>query len=39
LLDSGRDGVIFNMPHMESPEFIELAGKTLARPMHAAVPR
>jgi len=39
LLDAGLDGVIFNMPHMESPEFIELAGKTLAGQLHAAVAR
>jgi alkanesulfonate monooxygenase SsuD/methylene tetrahydromethanopterin reductase-like flavin-dependent oxidoreductase (luciferase family) len=30
LLDAGLDGLIFNMPHMEDPEAIELAGKTLA---------
>jgi F420-dependent oxidoreductase-like protein len=30
LLDAGLDGMIFNMPHMEDPESIELAGKTLA---------
>jgi F420-dependent oxidoreductase-like protein len=29
-LDAGLDGLIFNMPHMEDPEAIELAGKTLA---------
>jgi F420-dependent oxidoreductase-like protein len=30
LLDAGLDGLIFNLPHMEDPEAIELAGKTLA---------
>jgi F420-dependent oxidoreductase-like protein len=30
LLDAGLDGLIFNMPHMEDPEAIDLAGKTLA---------
>ena len=30
LLDAGLDGLIFNMPHMEDPEAIALAGKTLA---------
>jgi F420-dependent oxidoreductase-like protein len=30
LLDAGLDGLIFNMPHFELPEAIELAGKTLA---------
>jgi F420-dependent oxidoreductase-like protein len=30
LLDAGLDGLIFNMPHMEDPEMIELAGQTLA---------
>jgi F420-dependent oxidoreductase-like protein len=30
LLDAGLDGLIFNMPHMEDPEAIELAGHTLA---------
>ncbi|HEV2014241.1 MAG TPA: LLM class F420-dependent oxidoreductase [Candidatus Dormibacteraeota bacterium] len=30
LLDAGLDGLIFNMPHMEDPGAIELAGKTLA---------
>jgi F420-dependent oxidoreductase-like protein len=30
LLDAGLDGLIFNMPLMEDPEAIELAGKTLA---------
>jgi F420-dependent oxidoreductase-like protein len=29
-LDAGLDGLIFNMPHMEDPEAIVLAGKTLA---------
>jgi len=29
-LDAGLDGLIFNMPHMEDPEAIELAGQTLA---------
>jgi F420-dependent oxidoreductase-like protein len=30
LLDAGLDGLIFNLPHMEDPEAIELAGETLA---------
>ena len=30
LLDAGLDGLIFNMPHMEDPEAITLAGATLA---------
>ena len=30
LLDAGLDGLIFNMPHMEDPEAIDLAGRTLA---------
>jgi F420-dependent oxidoreductase-like protein len=30
LLDAGLDGLIFNMPHLEDPEAIELAGRTLA---------
>ena len=30
LLDAGLDGLIFNMPHFELPEAIDLAGKTLA---------
>jgi F420-dependent oxidoreductase-like protein len=29
LLDAGLDGLIFNMPHMEDPEAIALAGETL----------
>jgi F420-dependent oxidoreductase-like protein len=29
-LDAGLDGLIFNMPRMEDPEAIELAGRTLA---------
>jgi alkanesulfonate monooxygenase SsuD/methylene tetrahydromethanopterin reductase-like flavin-dependent oxidoreductase (luciferase family) len=29
-LEAGLDGLIFNMPHMEDPEAIELAGQTLA---------
>jgi F420-dependent oxidoreductase-like protein len=29
-LDAGLDGLIFNFPHMEDPEAIALAGKTLA---------
>ena len=39
LLDAGLDGLIFNMPHMEDPEAIELAGKTLAGLRHQAVAR
>jgi alkanesulfonate monooxygenase SsuD/methylene tetrahydromethanopterin reductase-like flavin-dependent oxidoreductase (luciferase family) len=30
LLAAGLDGLIFNMPRMEDPEAIELAGQTLA---------
>ena len=30
LLDAGLDGLIFNMPHVEDPEAIALAGKTLS---------
>jgi len=30
LLDAGLDGLIFNMPHVEDPEAIDLAGRTLA---------
>ena len=30
LLDAGLDGLIFNMPHMEDPQAIALAGDTLA---------
>lgn len=29
-LDAGLDGMIFNMPHVEDPEAIALAGKTLS---------
>ena len=39
LLDAGLDGVIFNMPRMEIPEFIDLAGKTLARQLQATPAR
>lgn len=39
LLDAGLDGVIFNMPHMEIPEFVELAGTTLARQLQTAAAR
>jgi alkanesulfonate monooxygenase SsuD/methylene tetrahydromethanopterin reductase-like flavin-dependent oxidoreductase (luciferase family) len=39
LLDAGLDGLIFNMPHLEDPEAIELAGKTLAGLRQAAVAR
>jgi F420-dependent oxidoreductase-like protein len=39
LLDAGLDGVIFNMPHMETPEFVELAGTTLARQLQTATAR
>ena len=31
LLDAGLDGLIFNMPHMEDPEAIDLAGRTLSK--------
>jgi F420-dependent oxidoreductase-like protein len=31
LLDAGLDGLIFNMPHLEDPQAIELAGQTLSR--------
>ena len=30
LLEAGLDGLIFNMPHMEDPDAIQLAGQTLA---------
>ena len=30
LLEAGLDGLIFNMPHLEDPEAIQLAGQTLA---------
>jgi len=36
LLDAGLDGVIFNMPRMEIPEFIELAGATLSKQLQTA---
>src|SRR2546428_13938299 len=38
LLDAGLDGLIFNMPHMEDPQAIALAGDTPAglRPPVAA---
>jgi len=39
LLDAGLDGLIFNMPHIEDPEAIELAGKTLAGLRQAAAAR
>ena len=29
-IDAGLDGMIFNMPHLEDPEAIDLAGRTLA---------
>ena len=38
-LDAGLDGLIFNMPHVEDPEAIELAGKTLAGLGQAAAVR
>jgi F420-dependent oxidoreductase-like protein len=31
LLDAGLDGLIFNMPHLEDPEAIALAGRTLSK--------
>jgi F420-dependent oxidoreductase-like protein len=31
LLDAGLDGLIFNMPHLEDPRAIELAGRTLSK--------
>jgi F420-dependent oxidoreductase-like protein len=31
LLDAGLDGLIFNMPHLEDPEAIDLAGRTLSK--------
>jgi len=39
LLDAGLDGLIFNMPHMEDPEAIALAGETLARLREPAAAR
>ena len=39
LLDAGLDGVIFNMPRMEIPEFIELAGTTLSKQLQSAAVR
>jgi F420-dependent oxidoreductase-like protein len=39
LLDAGLDGLIFNMPHMEDPEAIELAGQTLAALQQPAAAR
>lgn len=39
LLDAGLDGVIFNMPHMEVPEFVDLAGRTLSRQLQTAAAR
>lgn len=30
LLDAGLDGLTFNMPYIEDPETIDLAGKTHA---------
>jgi len=39
LLDAGLDGLIFNMPHLEDPEAIALAGKTLSSLGVAAVAR
>ena len=38
-LDAGLDGLIFNMPHMEDPEAIALAGETLARLRQPAAAR
>jgi F420-dependent oxidoreductase-like protein len=31
LLDAGLDGLIFNMPHLEDPGAIQLAGETLSK--------
>jgi len=39
LLDAGLDGVIFNMPHMEIPEFVDLTGRTLSRQLQATAAR
>jgi F420-dependent oxidoreductase-like protein len=39
LLDAGLDGLIFNMPHMEDPAAIELAGKTLSGLLQPAATR
>jgi F420-dependent oxidoreductase-like protein len=39
LLDAGLDGLIFNMPHLEDPEAIELAGQTLAGRLEPAAAR
>jgi F420-dependent oxidoreductase-like protein len=39
LLDAGLDGLIFNMPLMEDPEAIQLAGQTLSGLRQAAAAR
>jgi alkanesulfonate monooxygenase SsuD/methylene tetrahydromethanopterin reductase-like flavin-dependent oxidoreductase (luciferase family) len=35
-LDAGLDGMIFNMPHIEDPEAIELGGRTLSQRLEPA---
>ena len=35
-LDAGLDGMIFNMPHVEDPEAIELGGRTLSQRLEPA---
>jgi hypothetical protein len=39
LLDAGLDGLIFNMPHVEDPEAIELGGRTLSQRLEPATTR
>jgi F420-dependent oxidoreductase-like protein len=39
LLDAGLDGLIFNMPHLEDPEAIELAGRTMTKLRQPAAAR
>jgi F420-dependent oxidoreductase-like protein len=39
LLDAGLDGLIFNMPYMEDPAAIELAGNTLSGLLQPAATR
>ena len=38
-LDAGLDGMIFNMPHVEDPEAIELGGRTLSERLEPATTR
>jgi alkanesulfonate monooxygenase SsuD/methylene tetrahydromethanopterin reductase-like flavin-dependent oxidoreductase (luciferase family) len=35
-LDAGLDGMIFNMPHVEDADAIELAGRTLSQMLEPA---